>query len=440
MTAASDLHAGAARVDITPAGPVFLFGYPHVPRLSAGVHDPLECAALYLRRGPAQALFLANDVIFVGKAHAAEIRRRIQERTGVPASAILVTATHTHSGPVMLDYVSNAADPVVPRADPAYLALFTERVVAAAEQAVRRATRAELGFAIARADGVGTNRHDPRGAADRDVPVIMARAASDHRPIAGLLVCAMHPTVLHEDSKLISADFPYFTRRYLQHVVLNSECPVLFHQGASGNQSPRHVTRANTFDEAQRLGEILGGNVAAAVRDLRFEPDVALRVRGGTVQPVPRVFPAADAAERQLAAARERFRKLAASGAPRQSVRTAECDVFGAEETAELARAAADGRLASAIAGCVPAEIQAITVGAWTFVGWPGEFFVEYALELRQRLPGTFVITMANGELQGYIVTEAAAKKAVYESTNAVFAPSNGERFVDATVTLLAAQ
>jgi hypothetical protein len=45
------LRAGAAVTDLTPAGSVFLFGYPHVPRWSTGVHDPLECAALYLRDG-----------------------------------------------------------------------------------------------------------------------------------------------------------------------------------------------------------------------------------------------------------------------------------------------------------------------------------------------------------------------------------------------------
>ena len=118
-------------------------------------------------------------------------------------------------------------------------------------------------------------------------------------------------------------------------------------------------------------------------------------------------------------------------------MRTAECDLYGAQETAELARAAEDGRLASAIGACLPAEIQTMTIGPWTFVGWPGEFFVEYALELRRRAPGTFVVTMANGELQGYIVTEEAAARCVYEASNAVFSAANGQRFVEVTLALL---
>ena len=47
---------------------------------------------------------------------------------------------------------------------------------------------------------------------------------------------------------------------------------------------------------------------------------------------------------------------------------------------------------------------------------------------------------MANGELQGYIVTEAAAAREVYEATNAVFAPANGARFVEASIALLEAK
>lgn len=434
----ASLHAGAAMVDITPAGSVFLFGYPHVRRMSTGVHDPLECAALYLRDGKTQALFIGNDVIFVSKSHAAEIRRRIHARTGVPAAAVMVTATHTHSGPLMVDYVSNAADPVVPKTDPAWLAWFTDRVVAAAERAVQSAVPAELGFATARADGIGTNRHDPSGPADHEVPVLVARSVAGKEPIGCMLVCAMHPTVLHEDSTLISADFPYFTRQYVRRTALSPTCPVLFHQGASGNQSPRHVTRANTFAEAERLGGILGRSVAAALADVVFRSDVALNVRGTALHPVPRQFPPPEVAARDLAAARARFTALGASGAPRQAVRTAECDVFGAEETAELARAARDGRLPQAMATCVPAEIQAIAIGPWTYVGWPGEFFVEYALEVRRRAPGTWVITMANGELQGYIVTAEAAARGGYEATNAVFAAVNGPQFVQRTLELVA--
>ena len=435
--AAGGLRAGAAVADLTPEGPVFLFGYPHVPRLSTGVHDRLECAALYLAGGGGAALFLANDLIFVGRKLAGEVRRRIAAETGVPEEAVMITATHTHSGPVTVDYVSNAADPVVPRADRAYLRFIGERMVAAAVQAVRSAVPAEAGLAVARAEGVGSNRHDPAGPADPDVPVLMVRALPDARPLACMVGYAMHPTVLHEDSTVVSGDFPYFTRAFLQGGALPAGCPVLYHNGASGNQSPRHVARANTLAEARRLGENLGRAVAAALPSVRFFADLPVAAARRFIDLEPRQFPAPEEADAAEKAARARFESLRAAGAPRQAVRTAECDWFGAEETAELARAARDGRLEAALRKCVPAEVQVISVGQWRFAGWPGEFFVEYALEVRRRCSECFVFTMANGELQGYIVTPEAAARGVYEATNAVFGPENGPRFVETTLALI---
>jgi hypothetical protein len=253
-----------------------------------------------------------------------------------------------------------------------------------------------------------------------------------------MVVYGMHPTVLHEDSTLISADFPYFTRRWLrQRGAVPAGCPVIYHNGASGNQSPRHLTRANTLAEAQRLGESLGGAIAGAIPTAAFSGAAAIRCRQRFIELEPRAFPAPADALAAVWQTRARFQQLKRENAPRTAVRTAECDVFGAEETAELAHAAVDGRLATAIQECVPAEIQAITIGPWTYVGWPGEFFVEYGLELKARAPGTFLITLANGELQGYIVTAEAAARGVYESTNAVFAPRNGARFIEATLALL---
>ena len=52
----------------------------------------------------------------------------------------------------------------------------------------------------------------------------------------------------------------------------------------------------------------------------------------------------------------------------------------------------------------------------------------------------TCVISLANGELQGYIVTEAAVSEGGYEASNAIFAPAAGQTLVEATVRLVARQ
>jgi hypothetical protein len=293
-------------------------------------------------------------------------------------------------------------------------------------------------LAIARAEGVGSNRHDPAGPTDAEVPVLVARSRTTGMPLACMTVYGMHPTVLHEDSKLFSADFPGFTRRWLQANALPPSCPVVYHQGVAGNQSPRHVTRANTFAEAQRIGENLGRSIRAAIQAVKFAPLANIAARCATIDVVPRDFPSVAEADEALRRSRARFQQLIADRAPRQEIRTAECDVFGAEKTALLARAAVDGSLAKAIATASPAEVQVIKINGWKFVAWPGEFFVEHGLAVKAKSPNTFVITLANGELQGYIATPEAVARGAYEATNAIFKVENGPRFVERTLGLLA--
>jgi len=432
------LAAGAAAVEITPNDSQFLYGYPHVERYSTGVHDPLWTSALYLSDGATEVMFIANDIVYVTKDVAARARERIEAATSIPASNIMITATHTHSGPKTVNNLSCEADTVVPKMDENYVRFMEDSIVDAATKAHGSAEPAEVGLAVANAEGVGTNRRDPSGPADPQVPVLMVRAAEGGRNISAMTVYSMHPTVLHEDSTLVSGDFPGMTRQYLQQNVLGADCPLLYHTGPEGNQSPRHVTKGNTFAEAERLGTILGEAVESVIRRISFTSDVTLGAFRRFVDLPGRLFPPVEQAREKLKRAIQRLEHLRQSGAPRQEVRTAECDWFGAEETLTLATAAVDGRLEAVRRSCLPAEIQIITAGPWAFVGWQGEMFVEYSLAVKERYKNTFVIALANGELQGYIVTPEAAEEGGYEASNALFAPETGSVLVSETLEMLA--
>jgi len=129
---------------------------------------------------------------------------------------------------------------------------------------------------------------------------------------------------------------------------------------------------------------------------------------------------------------------LRRDGAPRQEIRTAECDVFGAEETVTLARAAQDGRLEKTYQACLPAEILIIKVGRWKFVFWPGEIFTEYGLALKADYKDTYLISCSNGDTQTYIVTKEAADNDWYETFNAIFSYEAGEKMLEKTRQMLA--
>jgi hypothetical protein len=435
----SGLFAGAAAADVTPSGSVFLYGYPHRARFSIGVHDPLLASALYLSAGDEAVMLVCVDTIWLSKSFVQRVRRRIAEECGIATSCIMITATHTHSGPVTVAMLSNADDVVVPPANDAYLARLAERIVRAAEAAVRHAEPAEVAVVEAKCPDIGGNRHDPGGPTVDEIPIVAVRSRSEPNRWLGLMfINRVHPTVLHEDSLLISGDFPGLCRQYLQRHLLGADCAVLSPIGAAGNQSPRYVTLANTFQEAERLGTLLGKAIEASVCDAAFWSDVPVGCITKLVELPMRSLPAIEIAELAVVRAREELEKLKKNGATRGRVRTAECAVFGAEETVALARMAASGRLSEFAAGCLPAEIQVVEIGPWLFVGWPGEVFAEFAIDLRQTHLNARVITLANGELQGYLVTEEAVRNRAYEASNSVFAsPKSGEILLAETRGLL---
>jgi hypothetical protein len=198
------------------------------------------------------------------------------------------------------------------------------------------------------------------------------------------------------------------------------------------------VTRANTFAEAERLGTILGEAAAKVIPTIEYESEVTLEVRSAGVELPLRTFTSVEDAEKKLARSVTRLKELRESRAAKTLVRTAETDWFGAQETLTIARAAQGPRLNEIARTCLPAEIQVVRIGRWKFVAWQGEMFIEFALEVKAQSPNTFLISYANGELQGYLVTKQAVEEGGYESGNAIFkSPDGGELIVAKTLELL---
>ena len=411
-------------MDITPASSLHLFGYPHVARDATGTHDPLFSSALYLKSGCEQQLFIGNDVIFVPKDLAGRARNRLASATGVPASAICLSATHTHSGPNTVAYVSNATDHTVPPPDDTYLQRLEDGIVAAGEEAVKSAVAAEVAFAIADGACVGGNRRNPDGPSIREVPVWLVRKTETRALIGVMLIVSMHPTVLHEDSTLYSGDFPGLARKRLQECWQN--IPVIYHTGACGDQSPRHVVKSNTFAEAERLGYALADSVIASMAAPTYSDQLGLGHRTASDKLPVRVFPGEAEAATAVDTATARFEKLKQTNPGSPETRTAETDLFGAQETLTLAQAARHGLIEGAAARCMPAEVQCFRLGKQRIAAFPGEIFVEFVLDLQAEFPGLHAITMSNGELQGYLVTEDALVEGGYEASNALFKSPDG--------------
>ena len=365
-------------------------------------------------------------------------RAAIAARLPIPVDSVVISATHTHSGPAVLRAQSDWFDPLVAEPDPAYLSELESAMLQAAIVAYRSRKTARLSHAVQRIEGLGGNRHDPAGACEPHVPVLVASDAADDRVLAVMLICSIHPTVLHADSTVVSGDFPGIARGMLRRRY--GDALVVLHQtGASGNQSPRHVIRANTLAEAARLATKLACGVQAAIDGATplYETTIATAVE--RIKLKRRSLPDVATATRMLADAETVFEAARRSAiADRAACRTAECDVLGGRATLALAKLESRGQLHAAAARCLPAGVQVVRIGPLVFVAWPGEWFVEYGLTISAAYPNAFVITLANGELEGYIVTRQAIDERRYEAGSAVFdGPAAGAAAIAATSRLI---
>jgi hypothetical protein len=400
----------------------------------------LLASVLWLDDGTTRLVLAALDLLMVEPPVARKWRRQVAAAVAVPEAHIFISCTHTHSGPVTSQMVGWRNDPAVPAPDPAYLDWVANRVVEAAKAAAAKTAPAELAWTSADARGVGGNRLAADGITDPECGVLAVRERASRRMLAVSLVYGMHPTVMHEDSTLVSSDFLHYTRQHLRERWHN-ELTVLCHTAPCGNQSPRYFVKGQTFDEAERLGRKLGVAAEGALQAItggKWAAEPRLAGVLAAVELPRRAVPAPEAARAVLDEYRATFARYKAEGVPKPIVRTAECAVFGAEGMVALAEAAARGELARLLADYAPLEVQALRIGSAVLIGLPGECLTEHSLAIKQAARmRTFVVSLVNGELQGYIVTPEAEAAGGYEATNGVYAAGSGQVLVQKALELV---
>jgi neutral ceramidase len=93
------LRAGAAAVDITPQEfPINMPG-GFSPNPATAVHDPFHARALVLDDGQTTLAMVVVDTLGMGREPVDEAKAIASKATGIAMDKILVSSTHTHSGP-----------------------------------------------------------------------------------------------------------------------------------------------------------------------------------------------------------------------------------------------------------------------------------------------------------------------------------------------------
>ena len=100
-TLADSLRAGAAQVVITPEKGAPMAGY-YNSRMAEGTHDDLYAKALVLEADQVKVALVACDVISLPREITEQARQIVQQKTGITADHVMISATHYHTGPVIL--------------------------------------------------------------------------------------------------------------------------------------------------------------------------------------------------------------------------------------------------------------------------------------------------------------------------------------------------
>ncbi len=409
------LKAGTASIDISPKPGVQLAGYPHCPRYNKGVHDPIYASCLYLNNGESEVVLVTMDIHYLGKPHVKTLREKFGKH-------IMFSSSHTHSGPWGVTQLHEAELEEGIRIDSEYTAELLEKLEKIISESINNQFDATIGTYIGRCgaeQGVGGNRREKGGVCDPSVSVLAVKdSAGDIRTC--LVNYALHPTYLHADNEFVSADFPGFIRRFFHFAFPKAVC--MFGQGTSGDQSSRYHRIGQNFEEAVRVGTTIGVEAFHCVEKMTFTDDIKLGNQWTEIEFPMKSYPPLDEAKEAVRLAKEKFESL--KDGDYLEARNAELAMFGAESVYNYAIEISHGYTCEDL----PCEIQFLTIGDTLIVGFQGEAFVEYGLRIKEMSPAekTFVFTLTNGTLPGYMYTQEAIDEGGYEVGNSMLADNAG--------------
>lgn len=442
-------RAGAATSNITPdIGEPLVGGF--VPEKSLTVHDELHARAIVLDDGRKKIGIVVCDNLGMAREVCDEARRRAAEATGIPVECILLSATHTHSGP-SARWLSVAA-PGGELSD--YAKFLIRRVSDALVRAVHNLEPARVGWGVAENPRQVFNRRwhmkpgpqlenpfggvdqvrmnppagspdllEPAGPTDPEI-VFLSVEAVDGRPLALVANYSLH-YVGGVGKGHISADyFAMFADRVKQLLEADRLDPpfvAAMTNGTSGDinninfRQPR--PRGKPYELMREVAWEVADDVVRAHKSIKFHDWVPLDsiqkpLTLATRRPTPELI--------------ERAKKVLDGDLPTSHVR----EKNYAERTLVMATNPPE----------ITIQVQAFRIGELGIATSPFETFCETGLEIKRRSPfkPTCTIELAGGAY-GYLPTPEQHRLGGYETwlgTNRV-EPNASRKLTELLVSML---
>ncbi len=422
---AADLKAGAFAQNITPKKfPISVNGH-FADRKATSAHDPLHARCLVLDDGRTKIALVVVDSCMVPRPILDGAKVLAEKATGIPASNMLISATHTHTAPAVAGVFQS--DP-----DTEYVKFLTKKIAEGIEQAHKRLTPAKLAWGVAEEPNQVFNRRwrmkpgvkntdpfdhgtdkvrmnpprrsadllEPAGPTDPRVTVLSLQTA-DGKPLALYANYSLHYV---GDLPALSADYyGVFAGSVAAKLKADANFVGVLSNGTSGDVNNINfrveATKSKPGDRCRLVADAVASAAVKAIRQAKYTNHVTLKsvvkelelgVRKPTADEVKR-------AERILAKAQGRVLSGAA-------------EVY-ARETVLMAK----------YPNRVKAPLQVILVGGAAIVAIPCETFAEIGLRIKKEISPfkpTCVVSLANGYF-GYLPTPQHHALGGYETWRA---------------------
>jgi putative membrane-bound dehydrogenase-like protein len=394
-TAVGDVYqVGLSRIEITPRFPVRLNGFGFRRTESEGLTQKTWARALAIDDGGDPALLIAVDILGIPAEIRAETLRRLQKKTNLRLERFAITATHTHTAPMLKGANPTIFGVPIPKEHlehiDQYTAEFIDKLERVGLEALQNRKPATLSWGIGIV-GFAKNRRPQGGPVDHDLPVLVVHDLNGL--IRAVYVSyACHCVTLSNNK--ISGDWAGFAAKAIEDDAKGAMAFVSIGCGADANPNAR--TPGDLVEHAQRQGLEIAREVQRLLTSYLVPVTGKLDAVAQTIQ-------------------------LPLDKLPTQldwEARAERKDAIGYHARVQLEKLSRG----EALKTNVDYTIQSWQFGdSLAFVFLPGEVVVDYSKRLKRELDGRrlWINAYAN-EAPCYIPSERVLKEGGYEGGDAM--------------------
>jgi len=397
-------QAGVAKTVITPPTAMWMSGYASRTKPAEGtIHDLYAKALVISDPAGHKSLIVTLDLVGIDRITSKTICEQLVDKHGLQRSGIRISASHTHSGPIVgrnlmsmyslddenlrlvAEYTQFLSDSILKISAEAFANLAPATLQYGSGQAtfaVNRRTNREPDVPMLRKSGQLV------GPVDHDVPLLVVRAADGSlRTI--LFGYACHATVL--GGMEWCGDWPGFAQLEIER--RHPEATAMFIAGCGADQNP---LPRKTVELAADYGKQIADSIDRAV--------------AGPMQPVNGTL---KTAYREIDLA---FDQLPSKEQIEADLKSK--DVYIARRAVHLLDAISrDGQLSTTY----PYPVQLLRLGDLQIVTLGGEVVIDYALRLKNELPGSTIwIAGYCNDVMAYIPSLRVLQEGGYEGETAM--------------------